>query len=270
MTSKKDIPNILRINVPYDREIIEEFFLLRYERIIKEGYAFSYKEFDTFSAILLRKNGIDNVPNAIKKYAVKDGEIIERVKFEMLCLAVEKRENISDEDLILYFKLARQKALERKKIVKKEIGRVVTNSNMITLKNSAYYRELLNIISGFNELTLIDWFVPIKLTFEKFVHIYVKHVEETKFGDGTFKKRSYFDYKHTEILSLIKVILRQEQEDIKDHFLLVSVGLTSNDDSMVKDYHRGFGKFPTIIFDGNEFRLTIDKYGFIQSFYQNK
>ena len=56
---------------------------------------------------------------------------------------------------------------QSQEIVKKEIGRVINNANNITLKNSAYYRELLNIVTQFNDLTLIDWFVPIKLTFAK-------------------------------------------------------------------------------------------------------
>jgi hypothetical protein len=270
MTLKREIPNLLKIEVPYDREIIEDMFLCRYNKIITEGYAFSYRDFDIFSAIMLRRHGIEGIPEAIRKYAIKDGKIIDRVRFEMIALGVEQFEEVNEDDMDFYIKKLYQRAIERKQIVKKEIGRVINNARKITLKNSAYYRELLNIVKEFNDLTLIDWFIPIKLTFEKFVHIYVKHVEETKFGEGQFKKRSFFDYKHTEILSLLKSILRQEEQDIKDHFLLVSVGISANDSSTVKDYHRGFGKFSKLIFDNNEFRLTIDKNGFIQTFYQDK
>lgn len=270
MTNKKDLPNTIRINIPFDRSIFEDILLFRYNLIIKEGYAFSYRDFDMFSAIILRRHGVDDAPISIQKYAIKDGQIIDRVKFEMICLGLEQNENIKAKDEDFYYKMRYQRALERKRIVKTEIGRVVNNVQSITLKNSDYYRELLNIVTQFNDLTLIDWFVPIKLTFERFVHLYVKHVEETKFADGQFKKRSFFDYKHTEILRLLKTILRQEKEDIKDHFLLVSIGYSIKDNSMIKDYHRGFGKFSKLIFDGNEFRLTIDKYGFIQTFYQNK
>lgn len=188
----------------------------------------------------------------------------------MICLGVEQNETVKGEDEDFYYKMKLQRALERKRIVKEEIGRVVNKPESITLKNSGYYRELLNIVTQFNDLTLIDWFVPIKLTFEKFVHIYVKHVEETKFGDKQLMKRSFFDYKHTEILSLLKAILKQEEEHIKEHFIYIPIGRTLNDKTKDKDYHRGFGKFPKLIFDENEFRLTINKNGFIQTFYQNK
>jgi hypothetical protein len=115
------------------------------------------------------------------------------------------------------------------------------------------------MIKNFNDITLLDWFIPIVLDFKKFAHIYVKHVEETKFGEGQFKVRSFFDYKHTEILSLIKKVLSQEKEAIRDHFLLVSVGHNLNNKSNIKDYHRGFGKYPPIILGEDKFRLTIDK-----------
>ena len=270
MTTKKDIPSLIRINVPYDPSMLEDLLLFRYNLIVKEGYAFSYRDFDLFSAIMLRRHGITNAPKIVQKYAIKNDQIIDRIKFEMISLGVEQNEPVKGEDEAFYCKMKRERGLERKRIVKKEIGRVVNNAMSITLKNSDYYRELLNIVTQFNDLTLIDWFVPIKLTFEKFVHIYVKHVEETRFGDGQFKKRSFFDYKHTEILSLLKAVLAQEEEDIKEHFLFVAVGYSIKDNSKIKDYHRGFGKFSKLIFDDNEFRLTIDKYGFIQTFHQNK
>ena len=55
-----------------------------------------------------------------------------------------------------------------------------------------------------------------------------------------------------------------------EHFLNVSFGFELNDASLIKDYHRGFGKFPPILLDNDKFRLTINKYGFIESFYQIK
>jgi hypothetical protein len=270
MTTKKDIPNLVRVEVPYDPSILEDLLLFRYNLIVKEGYGFSYRDFDLFSAIMLRRRGIINAPKAVLKYAINDGQIVDRVRFEMISLGIEQNEEIRKDDEEFYFRMRRERALERKRIVKKEITRVVNNAKSITLTNSCYYRELLTIVTKFNDVTLIDWFVPIKLTFEKLVHIYVKHVEETKFGEGQFKRRSFFDYKHTEILSLLKAVLAQEEEDIKEHFLFVALGYSKKSAGIVKDYHRGWGKFEKLIFDNRDFTLSIDKDGFIQSFYQNK
>ena len=42
MTTKKDIPNLLKVKVLYDSETIEDMVLFRYNRIIKGGYDFSH------------------------------------------------------------------------------------------------------------------------------------------------------------------------------------------------------------------------------------
>jgi len=223
-----------------------------------------------FFAILLRRDGIDNAPIFVKKYAIKNGKILDRIRFEMLNLGMQQGEDMKQEDEEFYYSNLKERALKRKEIVKKEIGRVVNKAHLINLKNSHYYRELLSIVTKFNDLTLIDWFIPIKLTFDKFVHIYVKHVEETKFGEKDQQKRSFFDYKHSEILTLLKSILRQEEEDIKVHFAEISVAFEMKQFNKMKDYHRGFKNFSKLVYDGNEFILSIDKKGFIQSFFQVK
>lgn len=267
---KKDVPNLSKINVPNDSDALEGLLLLRFDRIIEEGFIFPCHDFDLYCAILLRKLSLENLPKVYKDYIIQDGTIRQEVQFQMINLAIEKREIVNDEEIEFYFKLNHAMALDRKKIVKDEIGRTGVNSLKVNLTNSSYYRELLQIIKGFTDLTLIDWYIPIVLTFKKFVHIYIKHVEETKFNEGQFKHRSYFDYKHSEILTLLKNILHREEQDIKEHFMKVSFGFNFGDKALVKDYHRGFGKFPPIMLGDDKFRLTINKYGFIESFYQTK
>lgn len=71
MMIKKDIPNLLRINFPYDASILEDMLLFRYNHIIKEGYAFSYRDFDLLSAIMLRRHGITNAPNLFRNMQSK-------------------------------------------------------------------------------------------------------------------------------------------------------------------------------------------------------
>ncbi|MCZ4696445.1 hypothetical protein [Ancylomarina euxinus] len=260
----------MKVNIPYDPHGIENLLLLRYGRIIEEGYSFSEHDFDLFCAILIRKHGIENLSPDLRERILNGDKIKTSVQFQITALAIEQGEEVQDEELESHTKERICKAIERKKIVKKEIARTGVNAQKVTLSNSKYYRTLLNLIKDFVDITLIDWLVPITLTFGRFVHIYVKHVEETKFGEGQFKRRSFFDYKHDELYSLIKKILSQEENSIKDHFLEVSVGLALNKPEMVKDYRRGIGKHPPINMNGDQFKLTIDKTGKIMSFHQIK
>lgn len=267
---KKDVPYTIKIEVPYDRDILEGLFFWRFKKIMEEGYTFAMHDFYLYSAILIRLDLLEKLPQDIQEYIVQDGKIKPEILFQKIALAIEKGEEITDEERDIYFKTKYKEAKRRKEIVKKEIGRTGINPAKVNINNSLYLRELLNITREFSDLTLMDWFTPIVLTFEKFVHIYVKHVEETKISDGLFKKRSFFDYKHTEILTLIKRIISQEEKDIQEHFLKNNFGDKMNLKEMVKDYHRGFGKYSPINFGGDLFRLSINKHGFIETFYQIK
>jgi len=204
---KKEVPYTMNIQVPYDRDILEEVFFWRFEKIVKEGYNFAMHDFYLYSAILIRLDLLDKLPQNIQDYILKDGEIKPEILYQKIALAVEKGENITKEELDFYFKTKYEEAKRRKETVKKEIRRTGINPSKININNSHYFRELVKIIKEFSDLTLMDWYTPIVLTFERFVHIYIKHVEETKMNAGQFKKRSFFDYKHTQILTLIKRII---------------------------------------------------------------
>lgn len=267
---KKEVPFTSKIEVFYDWSSLEGILLSRFNRIIEENFTFSEYDLNLFCAIIIRKGGLENLPQPFKNYTIQSNLIGPEIQFLITALAIELREEVSNEEMAIHLKARFEKAIKRKKIVINEIKRTGENPNKITLNDSSYYRELLNIVKDFHDITLIDWYIPIVLTFAKFVHIYVKHVEETKFCDGNFKKRSFFDFKHTEILTLIKKILNQEEQSIKEHFLNVAIGYEINDISMIKDYLRGIINNPPIKLGVDEFALAIDKHGFIQSFYQIK
>lgn len=263
---KKDIPGVIKIEVPIDPEITEDLLLSHYNDIISNNYVFAFHDFYIYAAILLRRYPLNDISDSIKELILQDGEIKPEIRSNMVLLSLEKKEKLSPEDEEFYWQQKFIIAKERKRIVRKEIER--TGFKKEAINSSIYFRELIKIIKNFTDFTLIDGFIPIILTFEKFVHIYIKHVEETKFGEGQFKRRTFFTYKHNDILLLLRKLLEQEEEDIRGHFLNNSIGFKLNDMTMVKAYHRGFKNFPPIRLEKDEFRLSISKLGFIESFYQ--
>jgi hypothetical protein len=265
---KKEVPNTIKIETPYDAKNIESKLSARFIRILKKGYRLSIKDSYIYWAIVLRNLGLDQMPDTFKERYQEDEEFRYAIEFEATAISIEQSEYISEDKLRLHTKLLLKRAISRKNIVKKEVTRTGANFNKVNHDHSNDYKILLESIKEFDDLTLIDWFVPIELTFERFVHIYVKHVTETKFGEAKFKKRTFFDYKHTELLVLIKTILKQEERDIKEHFLNNLIAEDKNQMEKVKDYHRGFGKFRSIEFGGDRFKLSIDKYGKINTFHQ--
>lgn len=265
---KKIIPDLIKILIKSSSKETENIFFSTFNNIIEEQYRFPKHDFDLYCAILVRKYKLEELDESYKNYIIVDGKIRDEIKLHIVYLGLVNNEEISEMDFDFYTKKIKEESARKKAIVKKEVIRTNFHFNNLKTHNSEDYRMLISIIKNFNDLTLLNFFIPIVLTFERFVHIYVKHVEETKFGIGQFKKRTFFDYNHNEILKLLRIIIGQEAEDIKDHFSEVRMGIELNKKEKVKSYHRGFGRFKPIEYNNDKFALTIDVRGFVQKFYQ--
>lgn len=262
---KKTVPNLIQIETSHEPIVSERILLWSYNRVIKEGYAFAKHDFYKYCALFIRHYGKEKLP----KEWIDTDEIKTRVRFELINFQILNEEQVSKEDYQFHLTERRKMVNERKNIIKKEIARTNLSGkvlNSISHHNSQFYRTLLDLTREFRDITLMDWFIPIVLTYERLIHIFIKHVEETKFGEGQFKWRSFFDYKPEEIWTLLKTIIKFEQEAIQDHFLINRVNYQLEKAELMKDYKRGF-KNP-IIFNNDHFALTIDKNGFIKQFYQ--
>ncbi|MFY8181251.1 MAG: hypothetical protein ACOVLG_05700 [Flavobacterium sp.] len=266
---KKDVPNLIRINTEFDSTYDEDLIMFRYGRIIKEGYSFSHNDFFCYCALIIKRNGIESLPEKFKKVIYENSNLKSEIRFELIRYKILEKIQISEEDQIFFYDEKRKMVEERRKIIKKEIARTNINGkllNEINHNNSSYYRELLILTNQFVDITIIDWFIPIVLKFERLIHIFIKHVEETKFAEGQFKNRTFFAYKSDEIWTLIKTIIKIEEKNIKEHFIENAVNRDLGKIELMKDYNRNTNN--PIIFDGDKFVLTIDKNGFIMKFHQ--
>jgi hypothetical protein len=264
---KKAVPNLVRIETSHEPLVNERILLWRYNRIIEEGYSFPLHDFYSYCALIIRHYGKEKMPKSF----IDTEEIKQKVRFELINLQIRNDEEVSIEDFQFHLTERRKMVFERKKIIKNEIARSNIKGkilNKIGHSNSEFYRTLLKLTREFTDITLMDWFIPIVLTYERLIHIFIKHVEETKFGDGQFKQRSFFDYEPEEIWRLLKTIIKFEQIYIQEHFLENSLYHQLDRKELMKDYRRNYRN--PIIFNQDEFILRIDKYGFIKQFYQQE
>ena len=262
---KKIVPNLIKIESTYEPLASERILLCRYNLIIEEGYFFPQHDFYTYCALILRHYGKEKLP----KEWIDTQEIKDKVRFELIIFQLLNNEKVSKEDFQFHLTERRRMVTERKKIIKKEIARTNINGktlNTIGHSNSEFYSTLLKLTREFRDITLLDWFIPIVLTYERLIHIFVKHVEETKFGEGQFKQRSFFEYKPEEIWTLLKTIIKAEKENIKEHFLENSINYQLNKKELMIDYRRNHQN--PVIFNNDHFVISIDRNGFIKQFYQ--
>lgn len=266
---KKKVPNLIQVRTKFDPTYAENLLLYRYERIIRKGYSFSEIDFYCYSALLIKRFGIQNLPEKFKKIIYENNHLKSEVKFELIRYKILERYKITEKEKKFFNNEMSKKVEERKKIIKKEIARTNLKGkllNTINHNNSLHYRELLTLTNEFVDITIMDWFIPIVLKFERLIHIFIKHVEETKFNEGQFKNRTFFDYKSDEIWTLIKTIIKIEEKNIKDHYLENAINRDLGKIELIKDYNRNTNN--PIIFNGDKFALSIDKNGFIMKFHQ--
>lgn len=191
------------------------------------------------------------------------------VKIFIIKLKIDRGKQLTNEEQIFYFEFLKQRYNERIKIIKKEINKTIDNEKRIKTLYISDYRRLLTLAKDFDQVTLINWFIPIYLDFKAFVHIYVRHVDETKFGIRNSKPRSFFNYKYDLIFKLLRKVLETDRENIENHFLEVEIAIgTNNELGKRAKYFKGKKGIAPIEYNGDKFALEIESNGRIASFYQ--
>lgn len=263
--TKKTVPHLIRIESSYEPIASERLFLWRYNRIIDEGYTFPVFDFYCYCALLIRHMDFEQIPEMM----LNGTELKPEIKFQLINFQINNNEEVSKTDKEFHLAEMKKMLVERKKYIKKEIRQTKIDRSKIDSigpKNSEFYRTLLVLTREFTDITLMDWFIPIVLTYERLIHIFIRHVEETKFADGKKKWQTFFDYEPNEIWILLKTLIKYDKENIQNHFLENSVNYQLNRKDLMTDYLRNYEN--PIVFNGDSFVIRIDKNGFIKQFYQ--
>jgi len=119
---KKEVSNLIRIDSEYDSAKAEGLMLWRYGQVLEKGYAFPKHDFDLYCALLIKKNGLENLPENFKISILKDGKLDDEINFHLLRLKILDKVEISEEEfffLILQdaLKQMREKLLSKKRLV---------------------------------------------------------------------------------------------------------------------------------------------------------
>ncbi|MBU2061119.1 MAG: hypothetical protein KKH44_04625, partial [Bacteroidetes bacterium] len=114
--------------------------------------------------------------------------------------------------------------------------------------------RLKDICHKYDERVVLFGEKLIYLNFERFLHIYIRHVTETQIGDR-FKGKTVFQYKFDDIIRIISLIMDVASKDIQDHFK-----------NQPESNYRRMGK-RSIYFDGHYYRIEISSNGSLLTFH---
>jgi hypothetical protein len=262
---KKTVPNLKRIESSYEPLASERLLLWRYNRIIDEGYTFPIFDFYCYCALMIRHEKLERFPEIM----LNGTELKPEIKFQLINFQINNDEEVLKTDKEFHLAEMKKMLVERKQFIKKEIRQTKIDRSeieSISPKNSEFYRTLLILTREFTDITLMDWFIPIVLTYERLIHIFIRHVEETKFAHGKKKRQTFFDYEPNEIWTLLKTLIKYDKENIENHFSENRVHDQLERKDLMTDYLRNYEN--PIVFNGDSFVIRIDKNGFIKQFYQ--
>ena len=184
----------------------------------------------------------------------KDAEFLKKVRLvELDCKFHEL--SIKEEEIQEFAKLKVDNLFYKKDVIDKEIQKSGENIIAVTEKFNSQIEELRKCCYTFEENIIGFGKTPIYLTFERFVHIYARHVAETQIGEKFSGEKTVFQYKFDDIKYLIKMVVENVSDDIQKHF-----------EQNPELPFRRIGKRAVYI-DGHYYRLVIEPNGSIQDFH---
>lgn len=163
--------------------------------------------------------------------------------------------SINEIEIEEFTKLTVEKMHYKNAIIEQEIQKSGENIQNVVKNYKEKIEELKKCCYSFEEEIIGFGEKIIYLTFERFVHIYARHVSETQIGERFSGEKTVFQYKLEDIKYLIKMVIDRVSEDIQSHFK-----------EAPNQQFRRFGKRAVYI-DGHYYRLVIESNGNILDFH---
>lgn len=126
---------------------------------------------------------------------------------------------LNDDDTNCYINLAIKRGLDRMKFVTKELKKAGTTLNKLAQKNQSYFYLLTNLCLYFDGETLLYANPPVWWDFERYIHIYLRHIKFFEQKD-VFLDKTNFQYETKMIKKVIEIVLMILKVDIEEHFSL--------------------------------------------------
>lgn len=248
---EKKIPETLKINFDARGFCAEKAHLWLLSQRIKKGWSlidFEMKDYYGLKLFFSREEVVD----VIGIYAdFETRKLLPQVNFRYLKTKLfvdelNEEENKNFQDLLSSI------GKERVDILMLEFQKAT--ESMKELKDCAVKVKLLySCLTKFEDETLIAGEFPVWWDFERFLHIYIRHVKETQVGSRN-EGKSVFQYKFQDVMRIIKIVLENIENEIIEHF-------RNSTEVFVRRGRRA------VYYDGHYYRIEIEPNGRLLTFH---
>lgn len=255
-TETRTIPDPITLNMDFSDSDEEQKVLWLNSQRLKNGYKLIPEEINQHNAILLSLYEKEMHEEDLKNFKnVETGEIKKELKFHYFkskyykdSLSENKKKEFENEiknDVDIKIKIL-QKELQKSQEKWKTVGK--------DYKQSLAW--LIQFSSDFRPVRLTYGKIPVWWDYESLLHIYMRHVSETKIGKR-FESKTIFQYKFNDIKFVIENVLRKTEDEIIEHFT----------NYPTKDFKK-VGE-QSVYYKGDYYAFHISPNGRLKTFYKN-
>lgn len=252
---KKDIPNTFEIQIDSNswqdlNGILYGFLNSRYSK----NKNLSPQELNQYFGLRTYFNDKTTENDYISFVFEEDGLTIKKkIRFyELKAKFLDAK--ITDNEMLEYVIQVSDEIKEKDRIIETEIQNPNEKITELEKKYGDKIENLEKICLTFKEQVLLYGEKLVYLDFERFVHIFARHVSETQVSDK-YTGKTVFQYKFDDILSLMSTVLEFASSEIQQHF---------KDNPEANFIRRGLR---SIYYDGHYYRIDIDNTGRLLTFH---
>ena len=217
-TEKRELPEPMIIKSPFTNDDEEDLMIWLNNQRLKSNYKLIPEEINKHNAVIFRKyeKDIRNSENLHDFVDSKTGEIKPELKFYYL-QSKFIHDELSETELEEFKTVINQRAQEKVKILGNELKKSTEHWSEIGINYQKGVTILTHLITNFETHRISNVKFPIWWDLEKFLHIFMRHVDETQIGER-FEIKTVFQYKLNDIKDLIKIVLQRTEKEIDEHF----------------------------------------------------
>lgn len=253
---EKELQNVIEVNFDPSGTSLQLLELYNLNARLKSGYKLFTEEENKYWGYQLFFN-----PEKVTKEEFTKlidpltGKVKEEVRFYQLKAEYFNSKSpdpptISEE--LAEFLHKRGKA--KSELLKEELKRSSEKLSDLGKKYNDNIRTIIRSCLGFEDEVLLAYELPIWWDFERFLHIYIRHVKETKVGER-FEDKTIFQYKFRDIRRIVSSVIKGIYKEVLQHFK----------DNPTVTFKR-IGK-RSVYHDGNYYRVEIEPSGRLITFH---
>ncbi|MFY9311393.1 MAG: hypothetical protein WAQ28_20270 [Bacteroidia bacterium] len=249
----KEIPYTITVNVDFSDVNTDMLTLGLYKSRLKSGHVLRDFEWEEFYGLkyYYEKESIE----AEKRiYSDGDGKILkEGIRYHFL-MAKYLNDATTEEEMKDLINLGKAKNSLKVNLLIEELKKGSEKIKEIAKVYQDKIGLIYSILFRFEDEVLVPFKFSIWWDSERFLHIYLRHVNETQLGER-FEGKSVFQYKFKEIKRLISIVIERAYDEIVQHFQ------EKPDKMFVRMGDRA------INYDGNFYRVEIEPSGRLREFH---